>query len=58
MTVEPFIMENDVLYKMGKDNRLRQYMSTTKAQNVMKGGTTRRHYVIKITQKKILDARY
>jgi hypothetical protein len=33
-------------------------MSTTKAQNVMKGGATRRHYVIKITQKKILDARY
>jgi hypothetical protein len=30
-------------------NRLRQYMSTTKAQKVMKEETTRGHYVTKIT---------
>jgi hypothetical protein len=34
--VEPFIMKNDVLYVMVHDNRLKQHLSTTKAQKVMK----------------------
>jgi hypothetical protein len=28
--VEPFIMKNDVLYKMGQDNKLKQCLLTTK----------------------------
>jgi hypothetical protein len=59
--VEPFIMKNDVLYRMGHDNKLKQHMSTTKAQKMMNElheGIARRHFVTKITSKKILDARY
>jgi hypothetical protein len=59
--VEPFIMKNDVLYMMGHDNRLKQHLSTTKAQKMMKElheGIVGGHFVTEITSKKILDARY
>jgi hypothetical protein len=32
----PFIMKNDVLYRMGQDNRLNMCLSTIEAQKVMK----------------------
>jgi hypothetical protein len=59
--VEPFTMKNDVLYRMGQDNRLKRCMLTTKAQKVEKElheGTIGGHFATEITHKKILDARY
>jgi hypothetical protein len=59
--VEPFIMKKNVLYIMGKDNKLRQCLSTTQVQKVMKEsheGTIGGHFATKITQKKILDVKY
>jgi hypothetical protein len=32
----PFTMKNDVLYRMGQDNRLKRCLSTIKTQKVMK----------------------
>jgi hypothetical protein len=46
---------------MRHDNRLKQHMSTTKAQKVMKElheGRAGGHFVTEITPKKIMDARY
>jgi hypothetical protein len=58
---EPFIMKMNVLYIMGKDNKLRQCLLTTQVQKVMKElheGTIGGHFATKITQKKILDVEY
>jgi hypothetical protein len=58
---KPFIMKNDVLYRMGHDNILRRCLSTIEAQKVMKElhkGTIGEHFPIEIKQKKILNARY
>ncbi len=49
------------MYIMGQDNRLRWCLSTIIAHKVMKElheGTIGRHFVIKITQKKILNVGY
>ncbi len=54
-------MKNDVLYIMGHDNKLRRFMSTIEAHKVMKKLceiTTWGHFVIDITQKKVLNIGY
>jgi hypothetical protein len=54
-------MKIDVLHIMGQDNRLRQCLSTTEVQKVIKelhDGIVRGHFIIEITQKKILDVGY
>ncbi len=54
-------MKNGELYKMGQDNRLQQCLTTIEAHMVMKNLHERlsgRHFVTKIMQRKILDARY
>jgi hypothetical protein len=45
-------MKNDVLYKMGQENRLKRCLSTIEAQKVMKElheGITRGHVTTEIT---------
>jgi hypothetical protein len=45
-------MKNEVLYKMGQDNRLRRCMSTIEAQKVMKElheGAVGGHFATRIT---------
>jgi hypothetical protein len=54
-------MKNDVLHIMGQDNKLRQCLSTTKVQKVIRelhDGIVKGHFTIEITHKKILDVRY
>jgi hypothetical protein len=56
-----FIINNDVLYIMGHENKLRWYISTTKDQKVMKElleGTTWGHFVIEITHKEVFNVGY
>jgi hypothetical protein len=51
--VEPFIMKKDVLYRMGKYNKLKWCLLTTQVKKVMKElheGTIGGHFVTKITQ--------
>jgi len=58
---KPFTLKNGELYKMGQDNRLQQCLTTIEAQMVMKElheGPLGGHFVIKITQRKILDVGY
>jgi hypothetical protein len=59
--VEPFTMKNEILYKMGHDNKLKRCLPTIEALKVMKElqeGIVRGHFAIEITNKKMLDARY
>jgi len=54
-------MKNEILYKMGHDNRLWRCLSTTEAQKVMKElheGVVTKHFAIDITNRKMLDVRY
>jgi hypothetical protein len=59
--IEPFILKEEIMYRVGQDNKLRRCFTTSKAQIVFKElhqGMVGGHFVIDITAKKILDAGY
>jgi hypothetical protein len=57
--VEPFILKEGTMYKVGQDNRMHKCLTTLEAQILLKElhGVARRHFAIDITKKK-LDARH
>ncbi len=59
--VETFTLKEEIMYKVGQDNRMHKCLTTSKAQIVLKElheGVVGRHFALDITIKKILDVGY
>ncbi len=59
--VERFILKEGIMYKVGQNNRMHKFLTTSKAQIILKELheiVARGHFAIDITIKKILDAKY
>jgi hypothetical protein len=57
--VQPFIMKEGIMYRVGQDNRMHRCLTTSKAHVVLKDMHERvveRHFFANIKGKKILDA--
>jgi hypothetical protein len=57
--VEPFILKNGIMYRVGQDNKMRRCLTISEAQIILKElheGLVRRNFTTYITTKKILDA--
>jgi phenolic acid decarboxylase len=56
-----FTLQKGILYRMGQDNRFRHYATIDEAHTIvweLHEGIGGGHFVMDITTKKILDARY
>jgi hypothetical protein len=56
-----FTLQKGILYRMGQDNRFRRYVTINEAHTIvweLNEGIGGGHFVMDITTKKILDARY
>jgi hypothetical protein len=59
--VKTFTLKEEIMYRVGQDNRMHKCLTTSKAQIVLKElheGVVRRHFALDITIKKILDVGY
>jgi hypothetical protein len=59
--VKTFTLKEEIMYKVGQDNRMHKCLTTSKAQIVLKElheGVVGRHFALDITIKKILDVGY
>jgi hypothetical protein len=57
---KPFILKEGIMYQVGQDNKMRKCLTTLEAYIVFElhEGVARKHLVVDITAKKILDARF
>jgi hypothetical protein len=59
--VKPFTLKQRIMYKMGKNNKMRRCWTTSKAQILLKVegiARARRHFIANIIAKKYFDVGY
>jgi hypothetical protein len=57
--VEPFILKEGIMHRVGQDNKMHRCLTTSKAHVILKDmheGVVERHFSANINGKKILDA--